>query len=69
MIKLYSSHCTKCKVLAMLMDKKGIEYTTIDNENVYLPLAELNGIMSMPFAELDGKIMNATDLQAWINKQ
>lgn len=53
----------------MLMDKKGIEYTTIDNENVYLPLAELNGIMSMPFAELDGKIMNATDLQAWINKQ
>ena len=49
------------------MDDKKIEYEVIDEENVYLPLAQENGILSMPFAEVDGKLIGDNKLQQWIN--
>lgn len=66
MIKLYSSHCPKCIVLEKLMANKGIKFEVIDDENIYLSIAELNNIMSMPFAEIDGKIYNSKELQKYI---
>ena len=68
MIKFYTSNCAKCKVLKQLMDKNKIEYEEIDDEDVYLKLAEDNGIMSMPFAEIDGKIINNQELIKYINE-
>lgn len=65
----YSSHCPKCKVLEQLMNKKNIDYKMIDNEEIYLPIADANEIMSMPFAEIDGKILNTKELQAYINNK
>lgn len=69
MIKFYSSHCPNCKILAGLMDKKGIEYETIDNEEVYLPIADSHRIMKMPFADVNGVIMDTKQLQTWIREQ
>lgn len=66
MIKFYTSHCTNCKVLKMLMDKKGIEYEEIDNESIYMPIAEKYNIMSMPFAEIDDSIYTTKGLQKYI---
>lgn len=63
----YSSHCPKCKVLEQLMIKKNIPFTLIDNSEEYLPIADANQIMSMPFAEIDGKIYNTKELQNYIN--
>lgn len=68
MIEFYTSHCPKCKVLKMLMDKKKIEYFEIDNEEIYVPLADGNGIMSMPFARIDGFIYTTQELQKYINE-
>ena len=66
MIKFYTSHCPKCKVLKKLMDDKHIEYEEIDNENIYLKIAEKNNIISMPFAEIDERVVNTKELQNYI---
>ena len=66
MIKFYTSHCPKCKVLKKLMDDKKIEYKEIDDENIYLEIAEKNNIISMPFAEIDERVVNTKELQNYI---
>lgn len=66
MIKFYTSHCPKCKVLKKLMDDKGIEYEEIDDENIYLEIAEKNNIISMPFAEINERVVNTKELQNFI---
>lgn len=67
MIKFYSSHCSKCRRLEEEMKKKNIKFELIDNEDTYLPIAREHGIMSMPFADIDGKIINTVALQKYIN--
>lgn len=66
MIKFYTSHCPNCKVLKMLMDKKKIEYTEIDNENIYLGIAKIYNIKTMPFAEIEGKVVDTKTLKNYI---
>ena len=65
-IKFYTSHCPRCKVLKMLMDNNGMEYIEIDDENVYMPIAKENKILSMPFAEIDGVVYGSKELQKYI---
>ena len=66
MIKFYTSHCPKCKILKKLMDDKNIEYEEIDDENIYLEIADKNNIVSMPFAEIDERVVNTKELQNYI---
>ena len=66
MIKFYSSHCPRCNVLKMLMNNNGMEYIEIDDENVYMPIAKENKILSMPFAEIDGVVYGSKELQKYI---
>ena len=66
MIKFYSSHCPRCNVLKMLMNNNGMEYVEIDDENIYMPIAKENKILSMPFAEIDGVIYGSKELQKYI---
>ena len=66
MIKFYTSHCPKCKVLKKLMDDKKIEYEEIDDENIYLEIADKNNIISMPFAEINERVVNTKELQNFI---
>ena len=66
MIKFYTSHCPRCKVLKMLMENNGMEYIEIDDENVYMPIAKDNKILSMPFAEIDGVVYGSKELQKYI---
>ena len=66
MIKFYSSHCPKCKVLKKLMDEKNIDYQEIDDESIYMKVARENRIMSMPFAEINGNVVGTKELQKYI---
>ena len=68
-IILYSSHCAACMMTEQVLKNKGIEYTLVDDENVYLPIAEQNNVLAMPFASVDGKIMTSRELLALINKK
>ena len=54
-------------VLENLMKKKNMEFTLIDNEEEVLKIADENNIIGVPFAEVDGKILNTKELQNFIN--
>lgn len=49
------------------MNNKGIEYKSIDIEDEYMDIARKNHILSMPFAEVEGKILSGKELQELIN--
>jgi len=66
MVTLYTNYCPKCNMLKKLMDDKGVEYNIIDDESVFMPIADKNNILSMPFAEVDGNILNTKELQKHI---
>jgi hypothetical protein len=53
----------------MLMDKNNIEYNEFDDPNLYMSVAKDNGIMSMPFAEIDGVLYDSKDLQMYIKER
>lgn len=67
-MKFYSNNCSRCKVLKKIMDEKGMEYTLISDVDVIYDVAEKANINSMPFAEIDGKMLSTTELQEYINK-
>lgn len=69
MVVLYSNHCPKCRVLEKLMKDKNIKFTLIDSEEEVFKVADENNIVSMPFAEIDGKILSTKELQDYINKE
>ncbi len=68
MIYFYTSHCPSCNVLKQLMDNKNIEYTEIDDKEVYYALALQNNISSMPFAKINDKYYNTKELRNYILK-
>ena len=65
---LYSSHCTKCLAIERLLDAKGFPYTLCEDASVYIPLAEQHGIVQMPFADIDGEIVDCKALQKMITE-
>lgn len=66
MIKLYSSHCPQCMIIEQMMNKNKIEFEVIDDEDVYIPIAEQNNISSMPFADVDGVVLDIKGLRDYI---
>lgn len=60
---LYTSHCPVCMMIENILKTKGIEYKVEDKEETYMPIAEENHIRSMPFAKVNGEIMNTQKLQ------
>ena len=68
-IVLYSSHCPKCDMIEKILKEKGINFDVVYDENVYLPLAEENNIDSMPFANVNGKVLNTKELQEYIKNR
>ena len=51
------------------MDNKKIQYKEVDNEKIYLPIADANNIKFMPFADIDGNIYNAKEFKSYIMEE
>ena len=66
MIKLYTTHCPRCKVLETKMSKNGINYEEIDSMDIMTE----KGFKSVPVLELeDGTILDFAKANSWINEQ
>lgn len=65
MITLFSTNCPKCKVLTMKLDKKGINYTKVEDVDTMLA----KGIKTAPYLEVDNELMDFTQAVAWVNAQ
>lgn len=64
----YTTHCPKCKALLTLMTVKKIEHTIVDDRDTVMKVAEEHGILSAPFASINGEIYDVKKLQQWIKE-
>lgn len=64
-IILYSTHCPKCLVLEEKLEDKNIDYELVTNVDEMLK----KGFQSAPMLEVDGKIMNFSEANRWINER
>lgn len=62
-ITFYSTHCPKCKVLEMKMQKKGINYI----ENNSIDDMEAIGLKSVPALSIDGNLLLFAEAVKWVN--
>lgn len=64
-VKMYTTHCPKCNVLAAKLVQKNIEY---DEETDIEKIIE-KGFQSVPLLEVDGEILNFMEAISWVNNQ
>lgn len=64
-VVMYSTHCPKCKVLAMKLTQKGIEFEEIDD------LDEMRriGLKSAPALRIEGNILGFNEAIEWLKRQ
>lgn len=65
MIKMYSTHCPKCKVLAMKLAQKNIKFEEIDDLDEMRSI----GLKSAPALRIDGQILDFNAAIAWVKEQ
>ena len=65
MIKMYSTHCPKCKVLAMKLAQKNIEFEEIDDLDEMRSI----GLKSAPALRIDEQILDFNAAIAWVKEQ
>lgn len=66
-VKLYSTHCPRCNVLAKKLEQSGIEFELIDNFDISI-LTD-RGFYSVPVLVVDDKPMEFTKANEWIKEQ
>ena len=71
-IVLYSTHCARCKVIAMKLQKKNIQFKEIyinpeDPKEVQVMLDM--GLRGAPGLVVNGKVMDFLEANKWIEEQ
>lgn len=67
-IRLYSTHCPKCRVVEKKLEQAQIQYDLIDakeNPEVIEELTAL-GVQQMPVLIIDDKILGFSEIIKWI---
>ena len=65
MITLYSTNCPKCQVLEKKLQTKNIEFEIVTEVKTMLK----KHIMSAPYLEVDGELMDFAKAVEWINSK
>ena len=63
-IILYSTHCPKCNVLTNKLNSKKIQYKEVTDIDEMQKL----GLMSVPYLNVDGKLLDFAAANKWINE-
>ena len=63
MIKFYTTHCPKCRVLELKLKQKGVDYEEFDNVEEMLA----KGLTSAPYLEVDDKLLNFSEAVKYVN--
>lgn len=64
-VTFYSTHCPRCQVLQRKLDRKGIDYTEVNDIEIMKRL----GMKSAPALRVDDKLMEFTEANKWVNEQ
>lgn len=65
MIKLYSTHCPRCRTLEMKLDRAGIEYEVCDDVEIIDTL----GFKSAPILETEEGLLDFSQAIKWVNSK
>ena len=65
MVTLYTTHCPKCKVLTAKLNEKGIPYEEVDDVTTMIS----QNIMTAPYLEVDGNLMDFVNAVNCVNAQ
>lgn len=65
MIKLYTTGCPKCVVLANKLKEHGVEFEVVTD----IALMLKNGFNFMPVLEVDGEMMEFGEAVKWVNSK
>lgn len=63
MIKMYSTHCPKCKILETKLRQKNIQYEECSDVDEMLK----KGIETVPVLEVDGQLLDFGNAVKWVN--
>lgn len=63
-VVLYSTHCPRCSVLEKKLSQLGIRYELNTNVEEMIAL----GMKSAPMLSVDGKLLDFTAANEWLNK-
>lgn len=63
MIKMYSTHCPKCKILETKLKQKNIQYEECNDVDEMLK----KGIETVPVLEVDGQLLDFGKAVKWVN--
>ena len=64
-VKLYTTHCPKCNVLEKKLESKKISFAVSEDIDEMLE----KGIVSAPYLEVSGELMNYQQAIEWVNKE
>lgn len=64
-IVLYSTGCPKCKILKKKLDDKGIKYEEVNEKEKIMA----KGVLSVPWLEVNGDMMDFGKSIKWVNEQ
>lgn len=62
---LYTNHCPRCHVLESKLKAKGLEYSEFTDVEEMIKM----GMSAMPVLSVDGKLMDFSTANKWINEQ
>ena len=65
MVKLYSTHCPRCKVLETKLKQKNIEYEECNDVDEMLR----KGLISAPYLEVDNELLDFGKAVKWVNER
>lgn len=67
-IRLYSTHCPKCRVVEKKLEQAQIQYDLIDAKENPKVIEELTalGVQQMPVLMVDDKILGFSEIIKWI---
>lgn len=64
---LYTTNCPKCIVLEKKLNNKNIDYKKVEDIEKILEIANEQGINSAPILEIDGKFLDFSNANTYIN--
>jgi len=65
MITLYSTNCSRCRVLETKLKNKNIEYETVNDIDTMIDL----GIKSAPALSVNNELLSYKEAIDWVNNQ
>lgn len=65
LITLYTTFCPKCKILESKLNNKNIQYQEFTDVDKMIE----KGMSTVPWLEVDGKLMDFFEANEWIKNQ